>query len=296
MARNTFISLHPNRIRDFDSLKNHYFLTDGIVASDVASFMSAHSSSTYARPQVASSLEYLLKNEVIKESPSFSYNDLESLSCQSDSFMTMLNDVNRVLLARDKMLQKARKKSDYADDYANLNIEFEKLKEKLYAEYLTFSTGNVHSPMENNYYNTGVLNQHDVVEFVINKFPVIDVNEDWQKIIELKQDESTNLKHLRFREFTKKLVRENLSPLEIQEEIEYLIEEYKNHMASAKIKYNYGTRKSIFMTSLKVVENLVTLNISGAVESLYTFSENKLELLEAKDSAPGKEIALLIRE
>ena len=127
MARKCFISLHPNRIRKFDSLKNHYFLTDGIVVSDVSSFLLAHTSGSHARANVANDLSYLMENHIVTEAPSFDYGDLESLANNKENFKVMLDGVNNVLIERERIYDLMIKggQNHLADRYSKLNFELE---------------------------------------------------------------------------------------------------------------------------------------------------------------------------
>lgn len=300
MARKAFISLHPNRIRNFDILKNPYFLYDEVVVTDVDIFLKAHSSGPYARPKVAERLNYLLDKNILKSVPTITLEELNEQAEKSEVFSELYIETDKVYEERERFyhkLLKANKKGllkGEPEEYLRLNFEFEKIKEKLFAEYYSIKTGDAYSPILENSYSTGVLNQSSVVELIIAKFPVVELSEDWDKLAEFRSDDSTRIKYLRFREFTKKLASKNLTAIEVEEEIEYLVEEYKNHMSLANLKYNEGVIKGIFLTSLKFTENLIKLKLSSAFESLYSIKEKKVELLEARNSAPGKEISLLV--
>lgn len=303
MARRGFVLLHPNRNHEFDSLKNAYLLYDEITLSDVDHFIFAQrSASGLGKERIALELERIIDKNIFNIAKTPTEKDIENLAKKDNNFRRICLDTTKVYLKYDSEVKRhtnaIKNNEDQGDLLINnfeLLMQYEHLREKLFSEYYSITTGEQYSPIRNNSYSTGVLDRSEVIELVINKFPVVDSKENWEKIIEFKNDDSTRLNYLRFREFTKNLSDKNLTANEVEEEIEYLIEEYKNHMNHAQLMYKNGHRKALFLTSLKFTENLLRLKLSDAFNSLYSIKEKRLELLEAEKKAPGKEVALLVK-
>jgi hypothetical protein len=134
-----------------------------------------------------------------------------------------------------------------------------------------------------------------VLQVVFNKLPIPDDSVPWEDIIDFRNDPDTKSKFLGFRVWMSKLARENRPTVEIEEELEYLTEEYRNHIALHKLKYNTGALETTITIAAEVLEDLARLKFGKLAKSLFILKNRRIALMEAEHSAPGREIAYVVK-
>jgi hypothetical protein len=132
-----------------------------------------------------------------------------------------------------------------------------------------------------------------VVNLVINQFPQIDSSVKWEQIVEFKQDPDSVAKYLALRNWINEILKSNRDIHEIEEKLEYLLNNYQRHMELHKMKYNKSNLELVVTSSLEILENIARLKFSKIAKTLFSFKENELELLEAELKAPGNELAYI---
>ncbi len=137
--------------------------------------------------------------------------------------------------------------------------------------------------------------KNDILELVINKLPVPSADTPWEKIIDFRNDPETQNKLLALKNWISEIPRSNFSIPEVEERLDHLTQEYRSYMELQRIKSNTGTLETIFVTTAEVVENLLRLSPSKATKSLFAIRNRKIALLESEKSAPGREVAFIIK-
>ena len=135
----------------------------------------------------------------------------------------------------------------------------------------------------------------NVAQIVINNLPLPNNETPWEQIIDYRNDSETQKHLLSLRRWISRISMQNLSPLEIEEEIESLINDFQEHMKLHKMKANTETVEIIVNSSADVIGNLVTLKFSKILEPLFAIKKRQLSLLEAEMTAPGKEMTYIIK-
>jgi hypothetical protein len=90
------------------------------------------------------------------------------------------------------------------------------------------------------------------------------------------------------------LSRTDLTPVEIQQKLEYLMDQYQKHMALHKMKTRKGVLETVVVSSAELVENIAKLKLSEVAKKLFSFRERRLSLLETELTAPGREVAYIV--
>jgi hypothetical protein len=135
----------------------------------------------------------------------------------------------------------------------------------------------------------------NVAQIVINNLPLPSNETPWEQIIDYRDDSETQ-KHLSsLRRWISRTSKQNLSSLEIEEEIESLIYDFQEHMKFHKMKINTETLEVLVNSSADVIGNLLTLKFSKLLDPLFAIKKRQLSLLEAEITAPGKEMAYIIK-
>lgn len=135
----------------------------------------------------------------------------------------------------------------------------------------------------------------DVIQVTINRLPLPNNLTPWEKIIDYRKDEDAQRNVLALRRWMRKIASEKLLPAQIEEELDWLINEFQRYMRIHKMKTNIETLEIIVKAPLEIIENLVTLKFSKILDPLFAIKKRELSLLEAEINAPGKEIAYLIK-
>ena len=135
----------------------------------------------------------------------------------------------------------------------------------------------------------------DVAQIVINNLPLPDDTTSWEQIIDYRNDPGNQKNLLALRRWIRKTSTEETSKAEIAEEIEWLMNEFQNHMKVHKIKANTETVEVIVKLLPETIENLIKLKFSKIPEPFFAFKKRQINLMEAELNAPGREMAYIIK-
>lgn len=127
----------------------------------------------------------------------------------------------------------------------------------------------------------------NVFEIALSAFPVPAEDCTWEDILAAKSE--LQLKRWRFKRFLNTLSDAGKTPLQVCEEINFWLDEYKAAMRVADVKTQIGTMK----TFINLAKFLETFKPSALGECLLSRKERKLALLETEAKADGKVCALL---
>ena len=139
-----------------------------------------------------------------------------------------------------------------------------------------------------------ILKFEDVLKVVLTKFPVPSPIIPWDDLIAFRNEAESKTRNLSLRRWMRKISKENISQIELEEEIEWLINDYKNYMKIQKVKYNWSTLESIVKIPLEVIENLVKIKWSKIADPFFKLKSNRIKVIEAELGAPSREISYII--
>lgn len=137
--------------------------------------------------------------------------------------------------------------------------------------------------------------KEEVISLVLQKLPIPNDQTSWEQILDFKLDTDTIRKFKGLKSWVNKISNSSFSPLEIEEEIEYLINEYENHIKLHKIKFNRGNLELLITTTIEVIENLIKFNWSEIFKCIFDIRKRHLDIRIAEADAPGKELAFLVK-
>ncbi len=133
----------------------------------------------------------------------------------------------------------------------------------------------------------------NVLEVVISKFPTIEnKNISWERFLDFKNESETKTNKMRIRNWMIDIAKANLKINEIQQKLEYMLNEYEVYLKRHGFEFKYSILKDVLITTSEVVEKLITLKLSGAVKTIFNVGSHKMKLIDIKENAPGKEVAL----
>jgi hypothetical protein len=182
-------------------------------------------------------------------------------------------------------------------DFLERFREVGQINARVYSLVLNKKGQDSYTPIiRSNYYkfaSNELFSSSTVLSVLFKKFPTVDDSIDLEKFIEFKNDPETQLKLSRFKEWVLEISKKNYTEKEIEQKIDYLLQEYAKQLEFHKMKYSLGAIESFVITSLEVLENLVKLNFSKAAKILFDLSKQEITLLEAEQKFTGRELAFI---
>lgn len=139
--------------------------------------------------------------------------------------------------------------------------------------------------------NTETINS-DIISFVINEFPVIELNKvGIDRILELRQNNDLMQRQLALRRWINKLIKGKATMFEAKEEFETLSKSYEEHLKLLRVKYSRSKFEVITTAVAELIEDLAKLKLSKLVEKGFSINRGKMDLLIAETRAPGREVS-----
>jgi hypothetical protein len=135
--------------------------------------------------------------------------------------------------------------------------------------------------------------KQDIVKLVINAMPTPNEDVSWEQILDFKSDSDSRSKFLAIRNWINEVSISNLKLNEIQEKLEYLIDQYEKHMRFHNLKSKKGILEAIVITSAEIAENLAKLKVGELAKGLFSIKNKQLYLMEEEMKAPGREVAYI---
>jgi len=134
----------------------------------------------------------------------------------------------------------------------------------------------------------------DVIDVVLSKFPVPSENTPWEAILDFKADTDAQGYLQGLRVWMGEVARQDLTPTEANEKIEWLIFQHKKHLEMHKMSYRLGTFSGTFIATLEILEDLAKFKWSKAAEAVISIVDRKLHLIKAELSNPAKEVSYIV--
>ena len=131
------------------------------------------------------------------------------------------------------------------------------------------------------------------LSIVLHALPTPSDTTPWAQIVDFKNDPDSQRKLRALRDWQNDVTRSALSPNELAEKLAYLLDDYAEYIRLQKMKSEPGTTEMILTTGADIIESLIKLKPSKAINALYSFRKRKLDLLEAELKAPGREVAFI---
>jgi len=135
--------------------------------------------------------------------------------------------------------------------------------------------------------------QSTALQIVLHAMPSPSPSTSWEQIFEFRTDQDSKDKLLDLRRWTNKISKENLTPIEIEQELEYLISQYRRHMRVHEIEVNQGAFETIVVTSVEIAENLAKFNWSKVAKTLFSLHERDVVLIKGELNSPGNQLAYI---
>lgn len=135
----------------------------------------------------------------------------------------------------------------------------------------------------------------DVIQIVLHALPQPSETVPWEKIIEFRNDPDTAHHFLALRNWMTETAKAQLTPLEIEEKIEYLVSQYGQHTKLHKLKTNTGIMETTVVAGAEFLEDIVKLKWGKVAKGLFSLQHRRIALMEGELTAPGNQLAYIER-
>ncbi|MBD0370296.1 MAG: hypothetical protein ICV60_05635 [Pyrinomonadaceae bacterium] len=169
---------------------------------------------------------------------------------------------------------------------------------RLYSALLRDKKGlDAHPVIHRNFQSTEnpLAKKSDIVQITLNALPVPDESIAWEQIIEYRSDPDSRNKFLDLRHWMSEVARGELTPIEVEEKLEYLISQYQRHMKIHKMKANQGVLQTIIVSPAELAENLIKFKWGQIAKDLFSIKQRKIALMEGELTSPGSEVAYIVK-
>jgi hypothetical protein len=129
---------------------------------------------------------------------------------------------------------------------------------------------------------------------IMQNLPSIDISQtNVDDLISFVKDEETIQMRRRLFHWQNEMDRRVTSPRELQELIETRIDDYTTWIKAARLTLAPVTLESIVRATAEVVENLVRLKPSKALDAIVRFRHRRVKLASSELKAPARELAFI---
>lgn len=135
----------------------------------------------------------------------------------------------------------------------------------------------------------------DVVQVALEALPVPDETTPWEQLLDFKRDADVEHSLKLCRRWIRKCAEADKKPIEIREELEDLVADYTSTMRRHRLKFRPGLIETTLCVSAELAENILKLQWGKAAQALFKVRQNRLSLLDAEVTAPGREVAFIVR-
>ena len=137
--------------------------------------------------------------------------------------------------------------------------------------------------------------KQDILEIVLNQLPIPSEKTPWEHILEFREDPDSKSRFLALRNWASELSHSDLTVLEIEQKLEYLLDQYERHLKLHKMKINKGVLETVVVSVAETAEDLIKFKWGKLAQSLFALKHRKVNLLEGELTAPGSELAYVIK-
>lgn len=134
---------------------------------------------------------------------------------------------------------------------------------------------------------------HPVWSVVIKELPQLDTRAPWEDILGFRAEERTQHFIRSLRRWVRKIVAEQWSASELEDEIRELIYEYERHMRASRISGAKEALEVMITGAAELAEDIVKLRLGKIAKLVAGILQRRASVLQEETTAPGRELALI---
>jgi hypothetical protein len=134
---------------------------------------------------------------------------------------------------------------------------------------------------------------HPVWSVVLKELPQLDTRAPWEDVFGFRQEERTQHLVRSLRRWVRKIVAEEWSTAELEDEIKELVFEYERHMRVSRISGAKEALEILIMGAADLVEDVIKLRLRRIANLAAAVTNRRATLIREESTAPGRELALI---
>jgi hypothetical protein len=139
-----------------------------------------------------------------------------------------------------------------------------------------------------------------VLQIVLNQFPIPDDVTPWEHIDEFRSDPDSRGKFLALKNWINEVARMELPSNEVEDKLKSAMFEYEQQLKEHRINFKWDVLKTIVYSQAFTGGGYLTgwgkLGAAiGVVKPLFTIRQEHMKLVAAERTAPGREVAYIIK-
>jgi hypothetical protein len=135
----------------------------------------------------------------------------------------------------------------------------------------------------------------DVVRVVLSALPQPDDSTPWERIVEFRADAEAQLALRRLRRWMNQIGGKATSAREVEQELQHIYDSYTEYMRLHEMKISRGRFESFVTVTADVLQDLAHLRFGDVARAVFSLTKKNIALAEAELSAPGREVAYVVK-
>lgn len=289
----------------FNRIKNHFYLYDKLYSYNFYEFEDLSLNSMYGKPSHYKNVKLLVDQGFI-----------EILDKQID--LTITDDMQPLvkfigstqeeyIKSEEKFNQKVKKLAAKECDESELMAATQEmmkigwnihaLEERIYGLALSKKFNDkVFPTLTLDCYNALQIDDPKsfIYSILIDKIPIPDASIPLVDIIQYRSEKANQIRFQRLQSWVNKFSKEGVNEIEIQQEIDYLIAEYRNEMKLSGMKMNFVKLEFCCKIIPFLFEKLIKLKFSELADPFFKLKYEQVSLLKDEINAKGNELAYIV--
>lgn len=134
---------------------------------------------------------------------------------------------------------------------------------------------------------------HPVWSVVLKELPQLDTRAPWEDVFSFRQEERTQHFVRALRRWARKVVAEDWTAAELEDEIKELVYEYDRHMSASRISGVKDALEIMIAGAAELAEDVIKLRLGKVAKLAVAILNRRVTLLREESVAPGRELALI---
>jgi hypothetical protein len=136
---------------------------------------------------------------------------------------------------------------------------------------------------------------HPVWSVVLKELPQLDTRAPWEDVFGFRQEERTQHFIRSLRRWVRKIVAEDWSAAELEDEVKELVYEYEQHMRASNISGAKEALEIMITGAAELTEDVIKLRLGKLAKLAAAILNRRAALLREESTVPGRELALIPR-
>lgn len=134
-----------------------------------------------------------------------------------------------------------------------------------------------------------------VIQIVLPEFPMPSEDTPWDDVLAFRDEAHTAWSLRSLQAWVRKAATSPLSATELQDELQSLIADFTEYMRLRKVAAEHAQISTLVVGTATLLEDLLKLRLSKIVKTLFERRQRAVTLLKEEMSAPGHEVAFIIK-